>query len=498
MAEAQSAGGDILPTGVPNLDRVLGGGLLRRSIVVLIGSPGIGKTVLAQQMAFHTISRGEAALYLTGYSETTDKLISHSRDLTFFDPAQVGGRFRFGSLTDLVQQGADVTEDAVVATAREQRASLVVIDGFRSLRTVLGSDQTAAAFLYSLGAKLTLLGATTLVIIEGDPDNSANYPELTVCDVILALRRDRGSSRGRRLLEVVKSRGSLALEGVHPFTISRDGLYVSPRFEATVPQTDVNLSGERFSLGVPDLDALLNGGLSGGTSTLVVGSPGVGKTLLSLHFLHAALAAGEPCLYLGFMESAAQLREKGRTFGMDLTAAEADGRMRFLVLPPYDLEADAIAELLREDVERRGVRALVIDSAAELERGVRPAERVPDYLAALTDYLRGRRVTTYLTLDIATIVGPELAFGNTPLSLLAENLLLLRQVEYGNRLHRVFSVLKMRFSGFNQEIYEFTVADGQGIRLQGPAPLGEGLLTGVARLLGTLSEQRGDGADRAV
>jgi circadian clock protein KaiC len=477
-----SAARELMETGVPNLDRILGGGILHRSVAMVIGAPGTGKTVLGQQIAFHTAARGAAALYLTGYSETHDKLVSHNRGLGFFVPDLIGQQLQFGSLPDLLRKGTSETEDAIVATARAQGASLVVLDGFRSMRGFLTDDQAAAHFLYSLGAKLALLGATTLVLVEGDPAESARYPELTVCDVILALRRERRDGRHRRTLEVLKARGARPLGGDHPFVIDDTGIRIFPRFESVVAATEPAWNPRRAAFGVADLDALIGGGLNAGTVTLVAGSPGVGKTTLGLHFAGESVRTQEPVLYLGFMESAAQLRQKARMHGMDLSAAEATGQLRFMVLRSHDLEADEIAAAMVEDVERRGVRRLVIDSAAELQRGISFQGRVPEFLSALVNYLRGRDVTSYLTLDVPLIVGPHLELGGTPLSVLAENLLLLRQVEYRGRLHRVISVFKMRFSGFDPAIYEFAITPGQGIEIVGPAPLGEGLLTGVPRV----------------
>jgi circadian clock protein KaiC len=488
-----SATGEVLQTGVPNLDRVLGGGILRRSIAMIIGAPGTGKTILAQQIAFHAASRGAAVLYLTGYSETHDKLVTHNRGLSFFAQDMVGQQIQFGSLPDLLDEGAEETEQAIVSTVRAQGASLVLLDGFRSMRGFLADEQAAAHFLYALGAKLALLGATTLVIVEGDPEQSNRYPELTVCDVIVTLRRERHDSRHRRLLEVLKARGSAPLPGVHPFTINNTGLQIFPRLESVVAVSEPVWSPQRAALGVADLDALIGGGLNVGTTTLVAGSPGVGKTTLCLHFTAEGVRANEPVLYLGFMESPAQLLEKARVFGMDLDTDKAAGLVRFLVMRGHDLEADEIAALLSEDVERRGVRRLVIDSAAELQRAIGSVGRIPEFLSALVSYLRGREVTTCLTLDVPTIVGPELEFAGTPLSLLAENLLLLRQVEYRGRLHRVLSVFKMRFSAYEPAIYELTVTSGLGIQIVGPAPVGEGLLTGVPRLVGEPFSHGGPG-----
>jgi circadian clock protein KaiC len=483
LEDGDSTAPEVFETGVPNLDRILGGGIQRRAIAMVIGAPGTGKTILAEQIVFTHASRGATTLFLTGYSETHDKLLSHARGFSFFRRELIGRQIQFASLPDLLREGPDETESAIVAMTRDQRATLVVLDGFRSMRGFLTDNHEAAHFVYSLGAKLALLGATTLLLVEGDPDEQARYPEMTVCDVILALSRENAGSRGRRLLHMLKARGANPLIGTHPFIINQDGLSIFPRFESVVTATEPAWMPGRAAFGIADLDAIIEGGLTRATVTLAAGSPGVGKTTLGLHFMSEGIKAGEPGLFLGFMESPAQLREKAHLFGMDLSTAEATNLVRLLVLPDYDLEVDAIATALAQDIERRGVRRLVIDSAAVLERAlaIHP-ERISDFLAALAGYLRGREVTTYMTLEVPVIVGPQLEFTGSPLAMLAENLLIMRMVEYRGRLHQVLSVLKMRFSGYERAIYEFGVAPGRGLHIVGPAPLGEGLLTGVPRV----------------
>jgi circadian clock protein KaiC len=480
MPEGRQEPIELLETGVPNLDRVLGGGLRRASMTLVIGAPGTGKTILAQQIAFQFVERGAPALYLTGYSETHDKLLANGRGLSFFAPEVVGRQIQFLSLMDLLQQGAVEAEEAILATAREQRAALVVLDGFRSMRRLLADDLEAAHFLYSLGAKLALFGATSLVIVEGDADESARYPELTVCDAILSLRRDLQGTRYRRLLDVTKVRGAAPLIGTHSFTIGKDGITVYPRLESIVVPAEPSWTGERAGFALAEIDAMVGGGLTVGTTTLVAGSPGIGKTLLGLHFTSAGVRAQEAALFLGFMEDRIQLRAKARAFGLDLAAAEASGQVRLMILPPYELDADYVADLLCKDIEQRGVHRLVIDSVAELDRGLPTAERKSDFLAALITYLRGRDVTTYATLDINTIVGPTLEFAGTPLSVVAENLIVLRYAEYRNQLHRLISVLKIRYSNYDRTLREFTITEGRGIELLGPAPPAAGLLTGTA------------------
>lgn len=182
-------------TGVPRLDLLLGGGLLSGSLVLVIGAPGAGKTVLAQQLASHLADQGRPTLYLTGYSEPHEKLIAHARSLRFFKPERIGQELQIANLLDLLRAGMDETQEAIVRAAASQHAALVVIDGFGGLRQLLPDEEAVTHFLYSLGAKLALLGATTLVLLEGEPDESARYPALSVCDVILALRSTADGER---------------------------------------------------------------------------------------------------------------------------------------------------------------------------------------------------------------------------------------------------------------------------------------------------------------
>ena len=169
--------------------------------------------------------------------------------------------------------------------------------------------------------------------------------------------------------------------------------------------------------------------------------------------------------------------------------------IELLTVPPHDLDADLVAWLIRERVERSGIRRLVIDSATELEGGLTSRERAPMFMASLAAYLRSQNVTTYMTVDVPTIVGPELSFAGSPLIVFAENLLLLRYAEYQGELHRVFAVLKMRFSRFDRAIHVYNIRDGQGIRIAGPAPRAEGLLTGLARPLSPLTDPPPIGTD---
>jgi circadian clock protein KaiC len=436
---------------------------------MVVGSPGAGKTLLAEQIAFHLARRGESSLYLTGYAEPSDKLVSHAAGLRFFDRALVGTSpgVHYGSLPDLLLQSPREAERAVVETVRARGATLVVLDGFGSIQAPLGEDPPipGARFLYGLGLQLAFLGATLLVLVEGDPDEAARRPEPPVCDVVLGLRFESRGASDRRLLHVRKARGANPLPGAHPYAIDQSGVRFWPRLESVVGGAEPALGAGRAGFRQPDIDGLLGGGLTEGTVTLAAGGYGTGKTLLGLHFAAEGGRSGAPTLFLGFMESAAQLREKGRTFGLHLEEYERAGTLRLLTHPAYDLDADAIADLLRADVEARGVRRLVIDSAAQLERSILDDERKLGFLSALVAYLRGRGVTTFLPYEVAQLSGWDVELAGTPLAVLAENLLLLRHVEVAGELRRTFSILHMRFSDHDRRIHEYTIRPDEGIVL---------------------------------
>ncbi len=463
---------------------------------MLIGAYGTGKTILALQVAFQWAQDGQNVLYFTGYSESHDKLISHNRSFPFFVMDRVGREVQFASLTTLVEAGPGQTEEAIVAMARRQQVGLVVLDSFSGIRDFLSTDESVVHFIYSLTGKLALLGITTLVAIECDSSEVVRYPEIAVCDLIVALSRERRGSGQRRLLEVTKARGAAELAGTHPFAIGNSGIQVWPRLES-LPIGECAWDTGRARFGVPALDTMLDGGLTVGTTSLIAGSPGVGKTLLGLHFIMEGARREEPGLFLGFLESAVQLRAKARVFGMDLEAAEAAGTARVLVLPARDLEADQIAALMRDACEQHGVRRIVVDSTAELERSVSTQERKPGFYASLVGYLRSMGITSCVTHDIPVIVGSELDRTDTTLSILAENLMLLRRVEYLGQFRQIFSVLKMRFSNYDRTIHEYAITAGRGMDVLGPAPRGAGLLSGVALPTG-LPSTTGAPAGRAT
>lgn len=487
-------------TGVRSLDALLGGGLPRGSLVLIMGLPGSGKTTLASQIAFTAARSGRRVLILTALSESTNKLIAHLSAFTFFDPALVGGPVQFLSLQGSLPDGLEATGTTILAEARRMRADLVMLDGFRGMRNVDANPQAAREFLYNLGTTLGTLGCTTLITSETDPRDPTFFPETTTADVILGLHYQLLGVRQYRGIEVIKARTAAPVPGLHALTLGVDGASVYPQLEERVsldalggdaqtqgaaPAVDAKPARARVTFDLPELDAMLSGGIPHATCTLLAGSLGTGKTLLALHFALAGVRAGERVVYLGFRESREQLLQAAAEFriGPELERAlHPGGGLTLLEVPPFKIDADILGDRLLAELDQTGAQRLVVDSIAELERAIRRSpdpNRLEDYLAALLHAMRRRRVTGLLVKETDKALAATLDFSADPLSLLAENVLLLQQLPFRGRLYRILSILKLRFSAHDATLREFRVAAPEGVTVLQPFTSVSGVLAGI-------------------
>lgn len=470
------------PTGIPNLDRVLGGGLPRGALAIILGPPGSGKTTLASQIAFAAAQRGQQALLLTALSEPTTKLIEHLRAYRFFAPELIGSTMQIFSLQQFLTKGAAPMAQDIVAAVRQTKAHIVVLDGFQGIRDLAPDFTTARQVLYDMGMRLSLQGTTTLITTEADPRDPKLFPEMTSGDTLIGLYFTLEGVRNFRSLEVLKVRGRAPLPGRHALMLSEEGLHIFPRLETLLrpafeqqkvppPASAVNKIDERAPFGLDELDGMLNGGLTLHTSTLLTGGMGTGKTLLGLQFILDGLNRGEPALYLGFRETEQQLVDKADhfTLGQQLRQAlEPNGKLTLLRREPVELNPDRIAAELLEAIDRTGTRRLVIDSITELVRAVQESSgkvRLVNYLTALQASLRMRGVTLLAIRETTKGTTVPLDLSADALSVLMDNVLLLQRLTYRGQFHRALSVLKMRFSAHDHTLHEFVITQPEGIRV---------------------------------
>ncbi|WP_245586262.1 ATPase domain-containing protein [Solimonas soli] len=467
-----------ITTGVPGLDTVLSGGLLPGAVYIVQGSPGAGKTILANQICFHRVTQGEKALYVTLLAESHARLIQNLERMSFYDERRLPSSiFYVSGYDDLESGGLEGILRLLNHESQRRGTSLIVVDGLFVLEESVQSEREFRKFVNYLSTLASLLTATILLLTNSRRTQAS--PEYTMVDGWIEVATATHGHLGSRYVQVHKFRGSDFVAGLHTTVISDDGMRVLPRLEATT-----GLEGQgaaevaRVPSGVPALDGLIGGGVPQGSTTLVLGPTGVGKTTLGLHFI-AQCSEQAPGLIFGFYENASRLALKARMLGIDLEGLVRRGAVEVVWQPASEPSLDGLGYRLIEAVRRRGAKRVLVDGLRGFERAQFYDERSSPFLAALTHVLRAEGVTSLYTSEVPQIIGErsEISFG--PISAVAENILLMRYVELDSALHRLLSVLKVRDSDFDSAVRRFVI-DARGIRIGDVFRDTEGLLTGHA------------------
>jgi len=489
-----SVNGSSVPTGVEGLGTLLGGNFTRGSLVFLVGMPGAGKTVLGSQILSEAARNGTQALILTAFSESHVKLLEHLRPFSFFDADLVGTTITMLSMQSLVGEDPEAAATGIIRAIRESGARMVLIDGFQGISALLRDREAIRQMVASLAGQLSYLDVTLLVTHEGTARDPVIAHELTTADVVIGLDFGVDGWRHTRRVEVVKQRGRRLMGGLHTYEISAEGIRIFPRLEALAaaeagqviaPALDPATAMRRVTFGLPELDALLGGGLTSQTATILVGAPGVGKTTLALHWALAGtkmpLSPSDLCVFLTFHERPHRLKQKATTFGLELDAAIEAGAIRLIRVPPVEVNPDVVALMLLDVLRETGARQLVIDdiNPLMLELGARTNE----YLGALVEMLGNRGVTSLFLNETPPLQGFRLDSATAPVSLLGENVIMIQHEQVGGRLHRMLAVLKMRYSQHDRTLRELVLDEG-GIRVLTPGETEPGVLKDAAAATG--------------
>jgi circadian clock protein KaiC len=457
----------LLKTGIAGLDDILGGGLPAHSLYLLQGLAGSGKSTLACQMGFIRAKQGTKVLILTLIAESHAKMMSHFSNFSFYDESLIGNQVIFFSgYTSLAQGGLRGLLELITATLDEQRPGILIVDGFRSVRDSRPSDLVLSEFMHSLGSLVSTMRCTTFLLspVEGNIPDSEN----TLVDGVIELSQHEQGMRLIRELKIYKIRGADHLLGKHVFEVKQDGIVIYPRFEAMVTHANVApaASAEYASCGIPTWDAAIGGGVVKGSITSLLGSPGVGKTTMGLHFIQQGLREGEKCLIVGFYESPPRLLAKAKKLGMDLAQSMEDGNLEIMWHLPLEVLIDNVAARLLENIERRGVTRLLIDGVEGLRNIAMHPERAPSFLIALANELRVHGVTTFFTEQLPYF-RDSAATADSLASALYENIMLLEYVQRDGINFREISVLKLRENGYDMANHVMTISDN-GITVNRP------------------------------
>lgn len=477
-------------TGVAGLDKILGGGLPRDRIYLLEGAPGTGKTTLAQQFLLEGVRESEKTLYVT-LSETKDELLavanSHGWSLdgihlyeleamedllkpedqyTVFHPAEV----ELGQTTKRICEQVEA-----IGPAR------VVLDSLSEMRLIAQNPLRYRRQILSLKQFFTGRQCTVLLLDDGGGGKDDLQLESIAHGVILLEQQSGEYGLARRRLQVRKMRGVGFREGYHDFSIKPGGLVVYPRLLAT--QDRGPGKREMLTSGVAELDLLTGGGLDLGSSTLILGPSGSGKSMIATQYALAALKRGERVSCYLFEDSVETFLHRGKTLGMDLNGYFNDGRVETNRIDPAELSPGEFTSHVRRSVEERQARVVVIDSVNGYLYAM-PNDRVlVIQMHELLTYLSQRGILTILVLVQHGLMSAT-AQSPVDLSYLADTVMMLRYFEAGGSVRQALSVIKKRTGTHERTIRELTVGS-KGLKIGEPLREFIGVLTGAAQYRGS-------------
>jgi circadian clock protein KaiC len=448
---------DRLSSGNTEADYILGGGFPANSINIVMGHPGSGKTIFAEQLIFHNAGGDRPILYFTTLSEPLEKVVRYLQGFRFFDETKLGTEVIYEDVGPrLASEGASALIPLLENAIQTLSPKIIVIDSFKAVHDLAPTVAERRRMVYEMTALLSAYGTTAFLLGEYTEEDILRYPEFAVADGIVELSRRRLGNRDERFFRVYKLRGSSYLEGAHAFRITDSGLDLYPRLVSPQMPEGYEPPTERISTGIGGLDEMLGGGLWRGSTTLLGGPSGAGKTTIGLQFALEGAMRGEPSLYMNFQENPTQLLRTIHRLGVDPEEAQAKG-LELVYASPVELQIDSIIVGMFRRIQERNVRRLVVDALGDLASAATDPQRLHDYLYALVQHFAVSTVTSVLTVETTgnTISGKGM---QNAMSYLSDNVVLLT-VDGENLTRRRVRVMKTRGSAHDPQVREVEITE---------------------------------------
>lgn len=474
-------------TGIAGIDDILGGGLPPARMYLVQGDPGAGKTTLGLQFLLAGEARGERGLYVT-LSETRDELTavatSHGWDvskLALFDLGTSGTRLNVDTMNTLFEPAevelGELT-DAMFKLVEQVKPQRVVFDSLSEMRLLAQSPLRYRRELLAIKQRLAQSNCTVLVMDDRTSETGDVQLQSLAHGVLMLEQLSPLYGAERRRLRVAKLRGVAYRGGYHDFRIVKGGLEVYPRLVAS--EHHAPFVAEQVSSGLPGLDDLLGGGLDRGTSALLIGPAGCGKSALAIHYALAAAARGERAAVFAFDEGIGTLAHRSNALGLPFDAQVASGNLRVQQIDPAEKSPGEFVHLVRREVEEHGARVVVLDSLTGYLTSMPEEQFLIIQMHEVLSYLRQRGVLAILVVAQGGLVGPMQS--PVDLSYLADTVITVRYFEARGTVRKAISVLKRRSGHHGHDIRELQM-DSEGVRIGGALDGFQGVLTGVPQLL---------------
>ncbi len=481
-----------IDTGISGLNDILSGGLPPGQMYLLEGIPGTGKTTIALQFIRTAIMAGEQALYIT-LSESKQELeasacshgwlpeelsiaefipeeasLSREQQYTVFHPSEVELAGTIEKLTELIEK---------------IKPSRLVIDSLSELRLLAADTMRYRRQLLALKQFFTGRNTTVLLLDDRSAESSDMQLQSIAHGVIRLDKVPRSYGVNRRQIEILKLRGSSFREGFHDYTITTGGVRIYPRLVAS--EHDSNFQEERIKSGIPALDQMFGEGISRGSSTLLIGPSGVGKSTMAIQYAYAAAMRGDRAIVYSFDEVLRTTIDRAEALGIRVRAEMSRGTLAMSQIDPAELSPGEFIWQIRKDVEKNDTRVVVIDSLNGFLNAM-PGERdLVLQLHELIAFLNQKGVLTFLVLVQHGLVGNMRV--EMDVSYLADTVVLLRYFEAEGEIRQVISVIKQRVGRHERTLREFHLKDS-GISVGEPLTKFRGILTGTPDAMGSVGK----------
>jgi circadian clock protein KaiC len=477
-------------TGVPGLDEILAGGLMRGALFLVEGTPGTGKTTLALRFLIEGAAAGERTLYIT-LSETRNELLqgaaSHGwtldPNIEIFElppPESVVNADQHQSLLYSSDLELGETVKLIFDTVDRIQPERIVLDSLSEIRLLAQSSLRYRRQLLALKHYFARRNTTVVALDDLTTDATDKTAHSIAHGVVRLEELTPNYGSERRRLRVVKYRGRAFSGGFHDFTIRTGGLEIFPRLVSREHRAKAQTAV--FSSGIAELDALLGGGVETGSSTLILGPAGSGKSLIGFQFAAAAINRGEKVALFAFDEEVGLLFRRTKAMGIDLEAFHEEGNLILDQVDAAELSPGEFAHRVSRRVEDNAIRTVIIDSLNGYQQAMPEEQSLILHMHELLQFLNRLGIATFVTVAQHGLVGEMKS--PVDVTYLADTVMLLRFFEAGGRVRRAISVIKKRTGWHEDTIREFKIGNG-GLSFGAPLHEFQGVLRGVPTYIGT-------------
>jgi circadian clock protein KaiC len=447
-------------SGIQNLDAILNGGIPEGSVIVVGGPPGSGKTILTQQICFNNASAERRILVFGTLSEPTAKTLRHLRQFAFFDPEKLGDAgVQFVDLGVLLRtKGLEAAMELILQHLKTVKPTMVVIDSFKVFDDLARSKEELRKFGYEIAVNLMAWETTALLLGEYGPDDLANNPLFSIVDGLVFLSQRESLGEQQRLFKIIKMRGTNHSRDEHPFLITKTGLEIfAPRLAIRREPSPTGRPA-RCKTHITKLDEILGPGIPWGSSLLIGGVAGTGKTVLSLEFIYRGAQAGEKGILFSFEETDERLRAAAKGLGWDLGGEIDRGMIEIVFIPQPDILVEAHLLMIQERIAAMKAKRVVIDSVSVYLHKIKDPQMAREKVFQLCSIVQNAQSVGFFTTDIPYGSHQVSRFGVE--ETVVDGVIILSSIEEGLERERYIEVYKLRNTAHLKGRHNLVIGQG--------------------------------------